>query len=84
MEDKLKKLQNGRQTQSLANGRQPGYFCKWKTTSICLPMENNIKIVANGRWPQCFSNGRQPQYSVNGRHLDIFAKERWKCMHEGI
>ena len=49
MEDNLNYFMNGRQPQSLANGRQPTKFGKWKTTSIFSPIEDKLIFEENGR-----------------------------------
>jgi hypothetical protein len=33
----------------LANGRQPQYFGKWKTTSVFWQMEDDLNILAIGK-----------------------------------
>ena len=59
MEYDLNYFLNGRQSQSKGdlkfegNGRQPQFFDKWKTTSICWQMEDDLIYFVNGRQPQC-------------------------------
>ena len=50
MEDIINSLENGKQTQSSANGRRPQYLGQWKLTSIIWKMEDNLKMLAKGRF----------------------------------
>ena len=46
----------------LANGRQPQFFGKWKTTSIFWKMEDDLNFLENGRQPQFFDFGNDLKY----------------------
>jgi hypothetical protein len=70
MEDNLK---------ILANGKEPQYFVKWKTTLIFLQMEKDLYIWQMEDHFNILANGRRPQYVEKSRTTPIFCQMKCKA-----